>query len=95
MPSNQEGGWQGKGPRQRSGDRDVCACDMPETPWTCWVGPRVDMPGWVGSQSGERGVYEPWAEVEVVHESTEGAEKESRFLIYYLWALKCMTTRQK
>lgn len=85
---NEEEGQQGKGAGR--GREQRCVCDVPNTPGLA----RLD-PGRVGSGAGQQGVCKQWAEMGVGHESMEGAEKESRFLIYYLWALRCMTTRQK
>lgn len=42
-----------------------------------------------------RGVHKQWAEMGEEQESRKGAEKAFGFLSYYLWALKCVTTRQK
>lgn len=80
----------GRGRARGRGREQRCVCDVPNTPGLA----RLD-PGRVESGAGQKGVCKQWAEMGVGHESMEGAEKESRFLIYYLWALRCMTTRQK
>lgn len=49
---------------------------------------------WVTSSTRDRGVYKQWVGMGAGQGCTREG-KESRLLIYYLWALKCVTTKHR
>lgn len=92
MLGNEKEGWQGKG-TPRAWEAETCVW-CPRDPGFERLEPEyISLGGWV-AVLGTDGVYKQWAEMGVGQDYMERAE-ESRFLIYYLWALKCKTTRQK